>query len=1283
MQFRLLGLVLLVLFATSVSLVQTASGQIMISQYAYDTRGTNNNQNDTEDDIQGVELWNVSGSTIDFSNQTLEIVQWEGKNNDNVVGTVTVNSGELAAGEVYVLAEDEAPGSAWSNQGIPVDKFVDFNFTPDGGGALEVKLGGTTTDVFGKINNNNGPWSGTDSTGVVISTQDWNMKTTVGTNSGDPDGWTDPTTTADGASSNGRFKGVDASPLDNNSNDGGTSETDLDHFGVPPPTGTDKDSYASNPGTQVSAKTISSLDDSESEAVSVIKFDLYDTGNSDGQPTNVTNLRLKPGSNNTADLADHIQGVTVRDVTNDNSVSTGTATITSSAIDIPVNSGDANNLEVPDGGNLTVEVSVYLNTSNIVDGATLELLVDADNNGFGATLSGSQFDSDFNNGANNTEGDIVSEQHTIDVTSTTLNFSNVPNEVDLNREFSLTVSATDANGNVDLDENGLNGDDEVTLSLNSGSGTLSSSSGLTQNLTEGSYKWTDLVYDTVEDITIDAGNAEVSNATSPTITVADLKPAWINEVNSQGGTTFIELMGETRSNSETFTIEFYDSNGNGPDATETVTTDFSTNTVDGYGFAEVTGVGGNFSSFPFGLILKDSGGNELFRFGFGASSESFTAGNTGITFTNRSERDGTSESTGFLTAGPPGDDVGTGGVDRAAGDLTVTQGARNEYDFQVEGSGAGWRMMAPPVTDYSVGNLANENLVQGVTGSYPDAGVNLYLEYADKDGSGDEGWIPASSTGDALPAGEGFIWYLFDTNSPEESETLPFTIKVTQFTNGGVPIGDLARGEIAKNDTFFVGGNPYPNDYTVSGVDLSTQGFKENVQVWDSDVGSYKAVGPDAGQQELSPWQGFVAERDKFSSGTTTLTFSNSAQQSLSADDATFYSTEPVAEGGLGKSHSSLSRIGFQLEGRDEEGNRLSTDQAAALLFTDQAEEGEDPHDLTKLDPNTVPSATISFESTHRPDTTTLRAISAYPKSGLGHGYTIPAVFEVSDADQFDEFVLSWPDTKNIPDYWTLTLRDTEADTTINLHEATEYSFSARDTVKRSKEATSQQNDVQASPLPHSKRADAGSRFQIHVESDGASIPAEFGNLETSVEGRSVVLSWTTENEIHNDGFSIDHKFADGRSSLSEESWSEVAFVEVGELSSKKQQYSYRVGDDELEYGTHAFRLRGISEDGEMSYSQTVKAEVLPEGGRMVSAPYPNPSQSQATMDLLVGESQTVQVEMYDVLGRRIRRLYEGKIPNGRVQKVQIETEDLPSGGYFVRVNGEEFTVTRRIMVVK
>src|SRR5690606_14590747 len=120
----------------SLTFTTTGWGQI-ISQY------TETNSGSTP---KGIEVWNNTGATLDFSANNLIIQQGtNGAALADIAGTL-VNSGSLAPGEVMVIGTTDM-GTYLINEGLSGVTFVSFGFIFNGDDALAVKYGGVVTDI--------------------------------------------------------------------------------------------------------------------------------------------------------------------------------------------------------------------------------------------------------------------------------------------------------------------------------------------------------------------------------------------------------------------------------------------------------------------------------------------------------------------------------------------------------------------------------------------------------------------------------------------------------------------------------------------------------------------------------------------------------------------------------------------------------------------------------------------------------------------------------------------------------------------------------------------------------------------------------------------------------------------------------------------------------------------------------------------------------------------------------------------------------------------------------
>lgn len=245
---------------------------------------------------------------------------------------------------------------------------------------------------------------------------------------------------------------------------------------------------------------ISSLVDTDAEAVRVFDFDVYDYGTADGLPTKITQVTIKPGTNNTANWANTIAGVKLSLNGGTTFVTTGTPVITAGSIVIPITSG---NLDIADADAQTISMFIYLRNSGLVDNSILEFNIPATSHGFTAHSSGSAFATTFPNAT-------VSNDMLVDVVASKLIIATQPSATacpNTNLATAPVFRATDANNNIDTDYSS-----SVTIS-NSGS------LGMTNNSTNaiaGVATFTNLQFTATGTVTITAASGVLSNSPAST-----------------------------------------------------------------------------------------------------------------------------------------------------------------------------------------------------------------------------------------------------------------------------------------------------------------------------------------------------------------------------------------------------------------------------------------------------------------------------------------------------------------------------------------------------------------------------------------------------------------------------------------------------------------------------------------------------------------------------------------------------------------------------------------------
>jgi hypothetical protein len=101
---------------------------------------------------------------------------------------------------------------------------------------------------------------------------------------------------------------------------------------------------------------------------------------------------------------------------------------------------------------------------------------------------------------------------------------------------------------------------------------------------------------------------------------------------------------------------------------------------------------------------------------------------------------------------------------------------------------------------------------------------------------------------------------------------------------------------------------------------------------------------------------------------------------------------------------------------------------------------------------------------------------------------------------------------------------------------------------------------------------------------------------------------------------------------------------------------------------------------GTKNYVDKKTSEVVPEEVQLTS--YPNPVRQQGTVAYALPEAQKVTLRVYDVLGRQVATLAQGRKEAGR-HTVRLDPGQLASGVYFGRLQAGDQTRTLKITIVR
>ena len=84
----------------------------------------------------------------------------------------------------------------------------------------------------------------------------------------------------------------------------------------------------------------------------------------------------------------------------------------------------------------------------------------------------------------------------------------------------------------------------------------------------------------------------------------------------------------------------------------------------------------------------------------------------------------------------------------------------------------------------------------------------------------------------------------------------------------------------------------------------------------------------------------------------------------------------------------------------------------------------------------------------------------------------------------------------------------------------------------------------------------------------------------------------------------------------------------------------------------------------------------------VLHAAYPNPFNSSTNISFDIATSDIIQLDLYDLSGRSVRRMFTGWTDAGR-HEIQIDADGLPSGLYLLKLKSSAGVSVRRIELIK
>jgi hypothetical protein len=149
---------------------------------------------------------------------------------------------------------------------------------------------------------------------------------------------------------------------------------------------------------------------------------------------------------------------------------------------------------------------------------------------------------------------------------------------------------------------------------------------------------------------------------------------------------------------------------------------------------------------------------------------------------------------------------------------------------------------------------------------------------------------------------------------------------------------------------------------------------------------------------------------------------------------------------------------------------------------------------------------------------------------------------------------------------------------------------------------------------------------------------------------------------------------------MSEKEWSVIGFVEGHGNSNSPKNYSFVVSTSSA--ANDSFRLKQIDTDGAFEYSDVIALELELKKEFKLVQNYPNPFNPTTSIAFTLPENGFVTLKIYNTIGEEVAELLNKNIEAGN-HNVIFNATNLPTGAYFYRITSDNFSETKKILLVK
>jgi len=178
-------------------------------------------------------------------------------------------------------------------------------------------------------------------------------------------------------------------------------------------------------------------------------------------------------------------------------------------------------------------------------------------------------------------------------------------------------------------------------------------------------------------------------------------------------------------------------------------------------------------------------------------------------------------------------------------------------------------------------------------------------------------------------------------------------------------------------------------------------------------------------------------------------------------------------------------------------------------------------------------------------------------------------------------------------------------------------------------------------------------------------LPLKLLSFTATLINDKVNLNWATTNEVSTNSFIVE-------TSVDGTNWSDIATLPSKNNKSANQ---YTLDNIVPQNGTNYYRLKVVDVDGSFTYSEVQSIQVMISKELFSLAPNPTGNQTTLSFD---NDIKQASINVFNMLGRVVAAK---QVNLQGTNTCQIETTQLPAGVYSIRVNTNDGTSIKKLLV--